>query len=52
MSERTTINIKNDIRKAIQEAKVYRRDTYDDVLGRFFKEQLDKVKRRQIHNGK
>ena len=35
---RTTINIDMEIRKALQECKKYKRETYDDTLKRLIKD--------------
>lgn len=34
MKDNTTINIKKEIRKALQDCRKYQRETYDEVLKR------------------
>lgn len=49
MKARTTINIKKEIRKALNDVKQYPRETYDDVLLRLVEKQLKlKKKFREI----
>jgi len=40
MTDRTTINIKKEIREMLNKLRVHRRDTYDDIIER----ELNKAK--------
>lgn len=45
MEDRTTINIKKEIRQALAKKKKYARETYDEVLERLLQKDISKVKR-------
>jgi len=44
MTDNTTINIKKAIRKALQECKKYKRETYDEILERLIKNDKKRLK--------
>jgi len=37
MSDRTTINIEKEVRKALKGRKIYNRETYDEIIKRELK---------------
>ena len=43
---RTTINIKKEIREALQKKKKYSRETYDEILERMLKKDISKTRRK------
>lgn len=43
--DRTTINIKKEVREALKGVRNYSRETYDDLLLRLVKNQLKKKKK-------
>jgi len=44
--ERTTINIKKEVREALADKKKYARETYDEVLERLLKKDIGKARSR------
>ena len=45
MSDRTTINIKKELRQCLNEKKIYKRETYDEVLSRLLGKGLKSMKK-------
>lgn len=45
MTDRTTINIKKEIREMLNKLRTHRRDTYDDIIERELKSKIKRVKK-------
>lgn len=48
MKDRTTINIKREIREMLSKKKLYKRETYDEVLERLMGKGLKKIRSPKI----